>query len=118
MKEVKITIIGENNSNTVKEFKGKEAIKEAANVLNDLAGFPRVIFKDVKMAEDGENPGHKDVEKKLKEYVKKLEKENKGLFNKTKELEKKLGIKTPKMQPETDIAVEMPAEGTSKSNKK
>ena len=36
MKEVKITIIGDNNSNTTKEFKGEVAILSAAAYLGDL----------------------------------------------------------------------------------
>jgi len=50
MKEVKITIIGDNNSNTTKEFKGDEALKLAANYFNNLVGEPKkeVDKKEVK----------------------------------------------------------------------
>lgn len=47
MKEVKITIIGDNNSNTTKDFKGEESVKQAALYLNDLAGL-EVSKKKVK----------------------------------------------------------------------
>lgn len=58
MKEVKITIIGDNNSNTTKEFKGEVAILSAAAYLGDLV--PDSDLDKSEPVPEVENSGYKE----------------------------------------------------------